>query len=166
MTDDSLSELIAQLQSDSIESRTMAAEELATRGEAASPVAVALVDACSDASEEVREWAVAALEAIGPPPEEDIAELCDRLRQPQLDVAYWAATLLGRLKTAAAPAVDALAQSVASHPEAEVRCRCAWALSRIGTAARTARAVLQQAAQGDHPRLARLARQALDRIGD
>ena len=47
--------------------RAEAAEQLARLGGDARPAAVPLVMACGDASEEVRQWAAAALEELGAP---------------------------------------------------------------------------------------------------
>jgi HEAT repeat protein len=81
------------------------------------------------------------------------------------DVGYWAATLLGRLKADAAPAVDALAQAVGgSANHLPVRQRSAWALGEIGPAAAVALPSLRNATGNLDPRLARLAQQAIGQI--
>jgi HEAT repeat protein len=126
---------------------------------------VGLVRQAGDPEETVREWATAALEGMGAPAVEDQAALVAELASAQPDVAYWAATLLGRLGDEAAPSVDALAKATAEHPLPEVRQRAVWALGRIGPAAGNARPVLEQAAQSSEPRLARLAQRALTQIG-
>ncbi|MFM7072071.1 MAG: HEAT repeat domain-containing protein [Planctomycetota bacterium] len=111
--------------------RVAAAERLARLAEGAAGVAAALVKATGDDEEAVREWAVAALEACGPPPADSGDELILLLDSPSLDVAYWAATLLGRLGQATDAATSALARSAAGSPHSAVRRRAAWALEKI-----------------------------------
>ncbi len=124
---------------------------------------MALVEA-SGRSDDARESVVATLEELGPPPAADGAKLADLLNDPSLDVAYWAATLLGRLEGAAAPAVSSLAQALARHAELAVRQRAAWALGKIGPPAAAARGPLEIAAASQNTRLASLARTALDSL--
>ena len=113
----------------------------------------------------MREWAVAALEGLGPPFEQDVPKLATLLAEPNSDIAYWSATLLGRLGAAASGAVDPLATAVTSHPQLSVRQRSAWALGMIGPAAGKAAAALKSAAASDDPKLVREARRALEQIG-
>ena len=54
-----------------------------------------LVKACTD-DESVQQWAVAALEELGPPPTESIGELTKLASSSDPLVAFWAITLLGR----------------------------------------------------------------------
>lgn len=156
----------AALESSDTAERCQAAEELSRLGEEARPAAVALVRACDDPSEEVREWAVAALEEIGSPFDTDLPALASLLSKGSSDVAYWAATLLGRSKDAAAPAVPALARALATSPHQAVRQRAAWALGAIGPAASAARMDLDQATASADPRLADLARVAIRSINE
>ena len=65
----------------------------------------------------------------------DASALAALVNKPSLDVAYWAATLLGRLESQAAPAVPQLAEALDRHTESTVRERAAWALGKIGPAA-------------------------------
>jgi hypothetical protein len=126
---------------------------------------VSLVQACGDGDESIREWAVAALEDLGPPPSGAIGPLTELVKNPDPLVAYWAVTLLGRSGQDAAAAVAVLAACIESSADLSVRQRAAWALGKIGAAATSARAVLERAAgQGDE-RLARLAKEALEAIG-
>ena len=157
--------LLEQLASTDAERRADAAEKLSRAGEAAATAATQLVRACGDADERVREWAVAALEDLGPPPSDAIAPLAKLVAAPDPLVAYWATTLLGRSGQDAATAVAALVACLDSQAEISVRQRAAWALGQIGPAAKSACGSLQQAAgQGDE-RLARLANEALEAIG-
>jgi hypothetical protein len=163
MTSD-LPQLIESLGASDESARREAAEKLSRLGPDAQPAAVPLVRACGDQSEDVSEWAVAALEEMGPPRASDVGELASLVGDPSADVAYWAVTLLGRLEGEAAPAVGTLAAAVSDAREMSVRQRAAWALGKIGPAAREAADALRRAESGDDPRLARLARQAVERI--
>jgi len=155
--------LAETLRSGSDEQRLNAAEELARLGENAQPAAVPLVQSLEN--EALRDWAVAALEELGPPATNDVAPLAGLVtREGQLDSAYWAATLLGRLGEQAAPAVPALTSALSEHPDLVVRERAAWALSKIGPAAASAASALQEASERGEPRLARLAKEALAQI--
>jgi HEAT repeat protein len=157
--------LSKQLASTNAEQRAAAAEQLSQAGEEAAAVAVPLVTACGDADERVREFAVAALEDLGPPLAVDIPTLIKLVDSPDPLAAYWAITLLGRSGKNAVEAVAVLVASVESSAEPSVRQRAAWALGKIGPAAGAARGTLKRAAgQGDE-RLARLANEALQAIG-
>lgn len=158
----SIDQLTAALSARDAEQRAQAAEELSQLGSDAQPAAVALVLTCGDEAEEVRQWASSALEEIGPPLSSDVGQLASLLKHESPDVGYWAATLLGRLKAEAAPAVDALAHAVAGSPHLSVRQRAAWALGEIGSPA--AIPSLKKAATDPDPRLARLAQQAIEQI--
>jgi HEAT repeat protein len=161
---ESVSHLIALLASAAPADRIDAAEKLARLETAAQPAAVALVRACALEDDQLRDWVVAALEALGPPDEGDVANLAAMVDSSSLDSAYWAVTLLGRLQDKAAPAVPQLAGALANHAEMPVRERAAWALGRIGPSAAQARDALTTAAQGPDARLAKLAGDALARL--
>jgi HEAT repeat protein len=154
----------ADLKSNDAKVRAAAAEQLAQLEDAAQPSAVALVMANADEDEAVRQWATAALESLGPPAAGDIPQLAKLLSDPHLDVAYWAATLLGRLEADGAPSVPGLVGALQSHPEVAVRQRAAWALGQIGAAAKAAEPALVQAANASDPRLSRLAQEALEKM--
>jgi HEAT repeats len=159
---------VAQLQSDLKSNdaavRARAAEQLCHLEGGAQAAAVSLVEALGDSDESVREWANAALESLGPPDVKDVAALARLVANPQLDIAYWGATLLGRLGGNASSAVAALNVAVQSHPEIAVKQRAAWALGEIGPGAAAALAALKDAAKDSDPRLARLAREAIEKI--
>jgi HEAT repeat protein len=144
--------------------RTQVAEEISRLGPEAAPVAVALVKAAGDDAEEVREYAAAALEEMGPPAIGDIEPLAALLSDSAADVGYWAATLLGRLEANAAPAVPLLAAAVTGSTDMSVRQRAAWALGQIGPPAGPALDALKQAAASDDPRLVRLVQRAIEQI--
>lgn len=162
---DDLSMMITQLASADVEARVAAAERFARMGADAAPATVPLVEACRDGDDRVREWAVAALEEIGPPPEAAVARLTLLISDTNPLAGYWAATLLGRCGEGAASAVEALAEGVVTGADIAVRQRAAWALGQIGPAAAAARGVLEKAAGDPDPRLSRLAREALAAIG-
>lgn len=161
---DEIESLAAKLSSPRADERADAAERLCQAGETAAPAAVPLVRACGDADDRVREWAVAALEGLGPPPPEAIADLTTLARKSVPLAAYWAITLLGRAGQAAESAADALAECLASG-DAAVAQRAAWALGKLGPAAAVARGPLRTAAASADPRLASLAAEALAAIG-
>lgn len=160
----SITSLIAALSSSDAASRADAAERLAQLGPKARSAAMALVLACGDDDETVRQWATDALEGIGPPEAADVAQLASLAEAKSLDVAYWAVTLLGRLKGDAATAVDALATVVAGRGDLIVRQRAAWALGEIGPSAAKAVPALQKAGADSDPRLSRLAQEAIEHI--
>ena len=155
-------EAINDLNSRDLAVRRRAAEHLAAHPDAAA--AVSLVRTCGDGDEQVHEWAVAALEGLGVPEAADAAALAELLSDGHRDVRYWSATLLGRLGRQAASAVGRLSGAIGSDADSAVRQRAAWALGEIGPPAAAARPILAQAAAGDDPRLARLARQSLEKI--
>jgi HEAT repeat protein len=157
-----IDQLTADLSAPDASQRSQAAEQLAQLGPDAQPAAIALVLACGDKAEEVRQWASSALENLGPPESSDVGQLISLIEAKSPDVGFWAATLLGRLKAEAAPAVDTLARTVASPAALSVRQRAAWALGEIGSPA--AIPSLKAAASDPDPRLARLAQQAIGQI--
>ena len=159
------SELAALLSSTDLEPRRTAAERLARMAEDAAPAAAALVRACGDADEQVREHAVAALEDLGPPPTAAVPGLVGLVDHPHPLVGYWATTLLGRAGADAASAVPALTKCLDSRADLAVRQRAAWALGQVGPSATAACETLRRAASQSDERLARLASEALAAIG-
>ena len=165
-----IAELRKRLGSSEVAERRQAAETLAQMGEEAAEAARELVNAAGDADEQVREWAVGALEALGPPAAGLTSGLVEQLANPRADAAYWAATLLGRLGGEAQAASGPLAKLVQQAGAAAVRQRSAWALGKIGEGiagevdggTRAAvQASLSQAAEDGDAQLARQAREAL-----
>lgn len=155
--------LIADLATPDPAGRLAAIEKLARLGEGAGAAAVTLVS-CLSGDGAIREAATGALEDLGPPPVEQLPELAKLASHESGDVAYWAATLIGRLQAAGAPATSALAQALEGSSIEAARERAAWALGEIGPGAKDALAGLQKAAASGSPRLARLAQQAIERI--
>ncbi len=154
--------IAAELKSPEVARRRAAAESLLHEG--GGLAVIPLVMACEDADEQVREAANAALEGLGPPPREVGPQLATALQRPGL-AGYWAATLLGRLGTAASPWSRALGVAVAENRDSSVRQRAAWALGKIGPQAIEASAALEAASRDADARLARLATKALQTIG-
>ncbi len=149
--------------------RAEAAEHLSRLSEEAQPAALALVKACGD-KESVRQWAVAALEELGPPPVGSAQELAQLSATDQELVAYWSITLLGRLGSAAASTSEAstsdtLITALQSSRHLAVQQRAAWALGEIGEQSESVTKALQQASEAADPRLAKLAMRALSKLG-
>ncbi|MBX9787327.1 MAG: HEAT repeat domain-containing protein [Pirellulales bacterium] len=162
---DDITKLIEQLGGADATERAAAAEALARLETSASEAAVPLVRAAADGDEATHDWAVAALEGVGRPPAGSAAELAKLLADSRPDVAYWAATLLGRLGANAASAVPALAAALKATSGTSVQERAAWALGKVGPPASAAKTALTKAAAvKDQPRLARLAAEALKNI--
>ena len=157
---------ISNLSDLNVQERRQALDACLRSGADTRTAAVALVMAVGDEDEQVREAAVGALESLEAPLEQDIPRLAKLLADSakHADVAYWAATLLGRANEAAAEAVPALAAALRDTWPMAVRQRAAWALGRMGPAARAAESELQAAAASDDPRLARLAAEALTAV--
>jgi HEAT repeat protein len=156
--------LVEALQTGSAAAQLEAAEKLARMESAAQAAAVPLVEACACEDEALRDWVVAALEGLGPPPAAHVGRLAALVGHESLDTAYWAATLLGRLGERAEGALPALVEGLAQHVEMPVRERAAWALGQIGPRAGAAREALERAAESADRRLARLAQEALGRL--
>ena len=126
-------DLANELLAADIATRRAAAEKLNSLAEGASPAAVALVNALADDDESVRQLANSALESCGPPSQAAVDELEHLLTSANADIAYWAATLLGRLEAGAVQAVESLKTAAGEHPSDEVRKRATWALGKIAT---------------------------------
>ena len=157
----SLIDLVKKLESGEPTERAAAAESLCQLEEGCQPACVALVRA-SSMDDATREWANAALESMGAPAATDIDSLCRMLSDPSSDVAYWAATLLGRLEEQGTAACDALVQVVGTGQDLNVRERAVWALQRIGCTSESVIEILEHAAKSQNARFARVAQQALD----
>lgn len=159
---------IEALESGELASQVAAAQWLAQHPEAAAAAAPALIRLAGHEDESLREWVAGALEELGPPRAVDVPALADLLvAAPPLadDVAWWAATLLGRLGPPAAAAAPALAQCLSTHAAINVRQQVARALGQIGADLPEALTALADAARSTDPRLARLAAEALGRLG-
>ncbi len=156
--------LLAQLEDEQVAVRAEAAEQLCQMGAAARDATTALVKATGD-DESVSQWAVGALEELGPPVDGAAAELAKLATSTNESVAYWTVTLLGRLGPAAKSAEAALVAALSTSPHQAVRERSAAALSKIGAQSAAAIDALKTASEASEPRLARLATQALAACG-
>lgn len=161
---DDLSGWTSLLLGDDAAQQRAAAQALAQLGEGGAGAAAAMVQAVGSDDETVQNWLTSALESLGPPPETSVSELAILLASAHPDVAYWAATLLGRLHAKAAPAVAALVKLLADGKHLPARQQAAKALGQIGAAATSAAAALESAAASDDKRLARLAGEALAKV--
>jgi len=151
------------LQSVDLDKRIAAAEYFSQAGTGSAAAAIELVQACGD-SESVSQFAVAALEEAGSPPVDSCGVLSELLKSPEAIVAYWAATLLGRLAGTAKDCQNALAKVLSGSSELSVRERAAWALGQIGADSEEAIAALHEAAESKHVRLQRLADAAMKQL--
>ena len=129
--DAALSKLVTDLNNPNVATRLAAAEAIAQAADGAQEAASALIKTVADSDDQVRQWATSALEDLGPPRTEDLAELIALLNDKRGDVVYWAATLIGRLGQAAVSAQAALTAAAAKHPAENARKRAQWALEKI-----------------------------------
>ncbi len=148
------------LNSSDVKQRRKAAESLCLLGPDASSHASELVQACADSDQEVRDFAVAALEEIEPDAA-DLQSLAGLAGESNPLVAYWALTLLGRTGDQAKPYQDQIAAVLNSGSETAVQERAAWALGRIHADSPAAKCALTAASERPEPRLSRLARSSL-----
>lgn len=155
-------QLAKDLLNGSPEQRAAAAQTLMLLGEAAAGAAASLVTLAGD--DAAGEWCVATLEALGPPPVDQVDQLAKLTTADCEATAYWAATLLGRLGVEAAAAVPALTDAAQHHSALAAQERSVWALGKIGAAASQATQVLAILARSDQKRLARLAKRSLELI--
>jgi HEAT repeat protein len=151
------------LKSHDVSTRMAAAEHFSQAGEDAAFAALELVHACGD-DESVNQFAIAALEDMGPPPADSKKALSAFLTSPESLVAYWAATLIGRLEETAKDCQADLAALLTSSADMAVRERAAWALGRVGADSESAIAALKEAARSGPARLQRLATAALEQL--
>ncbi len=159
-----VSRWIANLSSSDIVLVGQAAEALAKLGPDAKAAAVPLVRAVAFTDETMREWVVSALESLDAPHEDDVPALTELVGSENGEVAYWAVTLLGRLEEKARAAVPALTEALKQNPHPHNRQRSAWALGKIGPAAKEALPALNEAAHGHDARLARIALFSMEQI--
>ncbi len=150
-----ITELGDMLSSGDQATRRQAAEVLSQNAEAAVEVAVELVRHVGDDDRVVAEYCVATLEELGSPTASQLEELAKLAQSDNADVAYWAATLLGRSGAAAAEHAKLLGGIVTGNASEAVRERAAWALGRMGPAAAVAMPQLETAAKADSASVAR-----------
>lgn len=151
---------LQQLQHGSPNERATAAEHLAQQGPAAAYAASELASACGD-TEEVSNWAVAALEELGPPPSSTLDALVRLAQAEKPLIAYWAVTLLGRAGPDAKVHQRTLANLLQNSGDLAVQEKAAWSLGRIHADSPQATQALQRAAVSAESRLSRVAAKAL-----
>lgn len=140
--------------------RARAAENLAQQGSGAAYAACELTAACGD-TDEVSNWAVAALEQLGPPPSPAVDSLAGMAQSENPLIGYWAVTLLGRAGPEAKIHQRLLAALLQDSGDLAVREKAAWSLGKMQADCLEATLALQQAAQAPEPRLSRIAAKAL-----
>lgn len=141
--------------------RQQAAQQAMHLGADAAPAAAALAARTGD--RDIGDWCIGALEKLGPPPADSVDQLAALLTGEELP-AYWSATLIGRLGPAGVGAAKPLAGVAQSGAPLAVRERAVWALGKLGAGAAEALPTLRDLADDSHPRLARLAKQAISTI--
>ena len=140
--------------------RAEAAESLAQQGPNAAFAATELVKACGD-EQAISDWAVAALEELGPPPTAAISSLAKLTGSDNAQTAYWAITLLGRAGREAASHQNLLAEILEQSGEISLKERAAWGLGRMHADSAKAVMALKQAALSQNERLSRLSGKSL-----
>jgi HEAT repeat protein len=146
--------------------RTAAADALgALRKEDAADGVKALAAALSDKHGPVRESAAHALYEIGPPAAAAIPQLQEVIANDDWPKARWYATgALGRLGTAAAPAVVTLGKAL-TDDNRDVQAAAAQSLSRLGSTAEPALESLVGALQNDQSVVREHAATSLGNLG-
>ena len=157
--------LFVELSHQDSERRCSAIRKIAQGRRDRSGVTAAVILLVADKDEATRHWACEALEATIVPMPNEVGGLIQLLRdKSDGEIEYWAATMLGRLGTAACGATGVLASCLLDSPYLAARERAAWALSEIGPAARSAMNALRQIGPDDPPRLQRLAATAIQSV--
>lgn len=156
-------ELARDLQSADAAVRRQALEKAAADPEQARQAAAQLVPLAADADEELRELAVGALESLESPAPESLPEITRLLATVDGDALYWAATLIGRLGADGTSATPALIAAFRRTGETAAQERIVWALGQLPTQSPEAAELLRETSGSKQARLARLAKEALDR---
>jgi len=143
--------------------RAKAAEYLAQQGPDAAYAASELTAACGD-NAEISDWAVAALEELGPPPTSAIDALATLAQSEVPLTAYWAVTLLGRSGRDAVGHQAVIADLLEQATDLALREKAAWSLGCMHADCSQAKLALQNAAQSQATRLSRIATQSLQQM--
>ncbi len=120
----------------------------------------------SDPDEETRAWASDVLQRVEVLPRGLADDVAARCLDPQPAVAAWACTLLAKLDSDVSRYQNYIVACLNTHPSVSTRQQAALALSEIAAAQPATLdpdtlKSLQRAAEGDDPRLKRLAVTAL-----
>lgn len=133
-----ISELVVDLDSESIEQRIDAARSLATLGVEAAPAIIPLLQSLDRTDDEqLNEWMTACLESCGAPATEDLPKLVELLKDSSKDDSrYWALTLIGRMESEGKPACSDVCQLLETYAEQQsgadsIIQRGLWTLGRI-----------------------------------
>ena len=110
--------------------KVAAAEWCAEHADEAAAAATTLVSQLGSDNSALREWCTAALESLGPPPDDQLARLAELVRSDVDDIAYWAITLLGRSGPAARPYIPALEAAAEGARNDVLKRRATWALGK------------------------------------
>jgi len=153
-------EMLQKLKQGSVQERTEAAEALARIGTDAAFAVTELAEACGD-QPAVSEWAIAALEELGPPPTSALSALAELTGSNNTLTTYWAITLLGRAGPEAVSHQEILADMLETSDDMSLKQKAAWSLGRIHADSARAMTALKQAALSGNARLSRLSRQSL-----
>jgi HEAT repeat protein len=153
-----------ELRSPDLTARREAAEQFAASPEASRIGCLELLEAVNDSDDDVREWVSEALEGMGAPDAAVLPALIRRLEDADADRGYWAATLIGRLGPDGSQATAGLSDALRDHTSLATRERAAWALGKIGPAAKSALPTLHSVIQEGVPRLSKLAAAAIESI--
>lgn len=154
----------AGLRHDSVTRQIETLREVATRKDVRG-IAVRCVELAGSHDDEVRLTAADALETSVQPLADEVDPLARLLdTADDGEIAYWAATMLGRLGPLASAATPELERCLRESLYLPARERAAWAISRIGPRAAAAMPTLCDVASGSPPRLQRLALQAIDSV--
>ena len=151
---------LQQLLHGSLSERATAAEHLAQQGSEAAYAACELTAACGDAGA-ISDWAVAALEQLGPPPLSALESLVSLTQSEDPLTVYWAVTLLGRAGPEAAVHEQVLVTLLQHSKDLAVQEKAAWSLGRMQANSLGATQALQQASQSPEARLSRVAAKSL-----
>lgn len=158
------SQIIQDLDSTDLGQRLAAVEACAKHPELARAATIPLCRLVSDPDQQIAEWATAALEEMGPPASEELDALVGMFTSDEA-TAYWAVTLVGRLKPSDDATVKLLVEQIeASDTPNEVRNRAIWAIDQMGGTGPDVVKAFEKAAQSQNPRTARLATKALAKL--
>jgi len=165
ITPDSLDAIKIDLAHEDTKRRCDAVRTVAQSGRLQSGITATVIQLVADKNEEVCMWACEALESRISPSPTEVVELIELLRDAKDgEVAYWTATMIGRLGSNASGATAVLANVLLDSPCLAARERAAWALSEIGPPAKSAMNALKQIGPEDPPRLQRLAAFAIEAV--
>ena len=159
-----LESALHQLRTGDTARQAEAAEALAGLGEGAQAAIPALVQYCGDADEGVRNWCVAALEEVGPPARNHLADLSAMAQAADSEVAFWAVTMLGRAGADAHEAIPVLLERLQDRNVPTVQERSAWALGRVGQGSEPVILALQKVASHSGGPLAAQVQRALKKL--